>query len=62
MTQRLSTIVDSAQAPAIPGTLRIFNEAKRLGVGVFFVTGRGEAERGATEQNLRRKDSMDGMA
>jgi acid phosphatase len=45
--------VDSAKAPAIPGTLRIFNEAKRLGVHAFFLTGRGEAERGATEQNLR---------
>jgi predicted secreted acid phosphatase len=45
--------VESAQAPAIQGTLRIFNEAKRLGVSVFFLTGRGEAERAATEQNLR---------
>jgi acid phosphatase len=45
--------VESAQAPAIHGTLRIFNEAKRLGVSVFFLTGRGEAERAATEQNLR---------
>ena len=45
--------VESAQAPAIPGTLQIFNEAKRLGVRVFFLTGRGEAERAATEQNLR---------
>jgi len=45
--------VESLRAPAIPGTLRIFNEAKRLGVSVFFLTGRGEAERTATEQNLR---------
>ena len=45
--------VESAQAPAIPGTLRIFNEAKLLGVNVFFLTGRGEAERTATEKNLR---------
>ncbi len=45
--------VESAQAPAIPGTLRIFNEAKRLGVSVFFLTGREEAERAATDQNLR---------
>jgi acid phosphatase len=45
--------VESLKAPAIPGTLRIFNEAKRLGVSVFFLTGRGEAERVATEQNLR---------
>jgi acid phosphatase len=45
--------VKSAQAPAIIGTLRIFTEAKRLGVGVFFLTGRGDAERAATEKNLR---------
>ena len=44
--------VNSAQAPAIPGTLRLYNEAKRLGVGVFFLTGRGEAQRAATERNL----------
>jgi acid phosphatase len=45
--------VNTAQAPAIPGTLRIDKEAKQLGVEVFFITGRGEAERVATEQNLR---------
>lgn len=44
--------VDSAQAPAIPGTLRLFNEAKRLGVSIFFLTGRGEAQRAVTERNL----------
>lgn len=44
--------VDSARAPAIPGTLRLFDEAKRLGVGVFFLTGRGQAQRAATERNL----------
>lgn len=45
--------VESAQAPAIPGTLRLFHEAKRLGVRVFFLTGRPEAQRAATEKNLR---------
>jgi acid phosphatase len=45
--------VDSAAAPAIPGTLRLYKEAQRLGVSVFFVTGRAEAERAATERNLR---------
>lgn len=42
-----------AQAPAIPGTLRLFNEAKRLGVSVFFLTGRGEAQQATTGQDLR---------
>lgn len=44
--------VESAAAPAIPGTLRLFKEARRLGVSVFFLTGRAEAERAATERNL----------
>ena len=44
---------DSAQATAIPGTLRLYREARRLGVSVFFITGRGEAHRAATEQNLK---------
>jgi len=44
---------DSAQATAIAGTLRLYQEAQRLGVTVFFITGRGEAHRAATEQNLK---------
>lgn len=31
--------VNSAKAPAIPGTLRLAKEAKKLGVSVFFLTG-----------------------
>ncbi|MGA2207531.1 MAG: HAD family acid phosphatase [Terracidiphilus sp.] len=45
--------VETAQAPAIPGTLRIYKEAQRLGVNIFFITGRSEKERAATERNLR---------
>ena len=45
--------VDTAQAPAIPGTLRLYKEAQRLGVSVLFITGRDEAQRAATERNLR---------
>jgi predicted secreted acid phosphatase len=33
--------------------LRLYREAQRLGVSVFFLTGRAEAQRAATEQNLR---------
>jgi hypothetical protein len=40
---------------AIGPTLAIFNDAKRLGVAVFFVTGRPEAQRAPTEDNLRRE-------
>jgi acid phosphatase len=45
--------VESAQAPAIPGTLRVYDEAQRLGVSVFFLTGRSESQRASTETNLR---------
>ena len=45
--------VASAQAPAILGTLRLYQEARNLGVTVFFITGRSEKQRAATEKNLR---------
>jgi len=45
--------VESSQAPAIPGTLRVYKEAQRLGVSVFFLTGRPEGQRASTETNLR---------
>jgi predicted secreted acid phosphatase len=39
--------------PAIAPTLRLFKEARALGINVFFITGRPEAQRAATEGNLR---------
>jgi len=45
--------IETAQAPAIPGTLRLYKEAQRLGVSILFITGRDEAQRPATERNLR---------
>jgi acid phosphatase len=44
--------VNTAQAPAIPGTLRLYRESQRLGVSVFFITGRPEQQRAATERDL----------
>ncbi len=44
--------VNTAAAPAIPGTLRLDKEAQRLGVDVFFITGRDDSERAATERDL----------
>jgi len=44
---------EEARAPALDGTLRLYREARKLGVAVFFITGRPEAERSATEKNLR---------
>jgi acid phosphatase len=51
--------VETAQAPAIPGTRRLVQEAKKLGVAVFFLTGRPETQRAATERNLR-SQGLDG--
>ena len=45
--------VMSAQAPAIQGTLRIYELAEDLGVKVIFITGRPETQRASTEANLR---------
>jgi acid phosphatase len=45
--------VNTAAAPAIPGSLRTVKEAQSLGVQVFFITGRPDSERDATERNLR---------
>jgi acid phosphatase len=45
--------IESAQASAIPGTLRVYDEAQRLGVSIFFLTGRSDSQRASTETNLR---------
>ncbi len=50
---RFNAWVDAAKAPAIPGTLHLVQAAQQLGVGVFFITGRPESQREATEKNLR---------
>jgi predicted secreted acid phosphatase len=44
----------SARAAAITSTLALYKTARRHGVSVFFITGRDESERMATERNLRR--------
>jgi acid phosphatase len=45
--------IESAQAPAIAGTLRLYEEARRLNLAVFFLTGRPESQRASTDANLR---------
>ena len=45
--------VETAQATAIPSTLRLYQEAQRLDVKIIFITGRSETQHGATERNLR---------
>ena len=44
--------VETAVAPAIPGTLRLYSEAQKLGVKIYFITGRPESQRAVTESNL----------
>jgi predicted secreted acid phosphatase len=39
--------------PAIEPTLQVFRAARAAGVAVFFITGRPESQRVATERNLR---------
>ena len=41
------------RAPALAPTVDLFQQARSLGVAVFFITGRPEAQRTATESNLR---------
>jgi hypothetical protein len=41
-----------AATPAITQTLALFEDARALGVTVFFITGRDETQRAATEKNL----------
>ena len=42
-----------AKAPAITPTLILFRQARTLNVTVFFITGRPESQRAATERNLQ---------
>lgn len=42
----------SAKAPAIDQTLKLYKQLRGKGFGVTFITGRGEAVRNATVQNL----------
>jgi predicted secreted acid phosphatase len=42
-----------AKAPPIAPTLALFRQARALNVTVFFITGRPESQRAATERNLQ---------
>ena len=42
------------KAPVIGPTLTLFRQARGLNLAVFFITGRPESQRAATEQNLRK--------
>ena len=57
------TWADASSAPVIPGTLRLFKRAQELSVAVFFITGRADTLRDATEKNLHNAgyDKWDGL-
>ncbi|XP_020593397.1 acid phosphatase 1-like [Phalaenopsis equestris] len=44
--------VDSAKAPFLPASLKLYKELQRLGFTLVLLTGRDEAQRNATEKNL----------
>jgi acid phosphatase len=41
-----------AQSTLIPPTMDVYNTAKDSGAAIFFITGRQESQRAATERNL----------
>ena len=45
-------LVSPEASMVIPGTLALFNKARAAGVDVFFITGRADEMRAATERNL----------
>ena len=45
--------LEKRQAPAIAGTLRLYNEALKYKIAVFFITGRGSSQQAATADNLK---------
>lgn len=45
--------VEEGTAPALEPVKRIYDTARRLGVTVFFITGRKESDRPGSEKNLR---------
>jgi predicted secreted acid phosphatase len=48
-----SWIVSPAASIPIPGTLRLYKQARAAGVAVFFITGRPDEQRAATAANLK---------
>ena len=63
VTDVWKTWAETSSAPVIPGTLRLFKRAQELSVAVFFITGRADTLRDATEKNLHNAgyDKWDGL-
>lgn len=45
--------IEKAEDPAIAATLKLYKYAKEKGVAIFFITGRHESLRDATQKNLK---------
>ncbi|MFS7991092.1 putative Acid phosphatase [Helianthus anomalus] len=45
--------VDSAEAPALPASFRLYTELQQLGFKIFLLTGRSEFQRECTDKNLQ---------
>jgi predicted secreted acid phosphatase len=45
--------IEKAEDPAIEATLKLYEYAKEKGVAIFFITGRHEILRDATQKNLK---------
>jgi len=53
ITKDWNAWVNAQKAPALPGTLRVYDEAIAHDVAVFFITGRSADQRAATAANLK---------
>ncbi|KAJ1257880.1 hypothetical protein BS78_10G029800 [Paspalum vaginatum] len=51
--------VERGEAPAIPSSLKLYNEVRDLGFKIFLLTGRTEGHRGVTVDNLNRQGFHD---
>ncbi|TVU12733.1 hypothetical protein EJB05_46389 [Eragrostis curvula] len=51
--------VERADAPAIPSSLKLYKEVRELGFKTFLLTGRSEAHRGVTVENLNKQGFHD---
>jgi predicted secreted acid phosphatase len=51
--------VERGEAAAIPSSLKLYNEVRGLGFKTFLLTGRSEAHRGVTVENLNKQGFHD---
>ena len=59
LAQEFNAWIELGQSPAIPEVLDLYRWSRAHGVAVFFVSGRLEKQRGATDRNLRQAGYLD---